>query len=125
MVYIGKDYKAFYPEQKYKYPLSEYLYKELQPLIDDFLYVGDEYSELFISTEILISVFYALKYYSEGESSVWGPLGRYTYQMLYTKKQIETFPINKIIEKLKLYDGISNKEDFIKKYNQFLSTHYF
>lgn len=122
---LMKDYKVFFPENNYKYPLSEYLYKELQPLIDDFLYVGDEYPELFMSTEILISVFYAMKYYRENEGRVWGPLGRYTYQMIYTKKQIETFPINKIIEKLKLYNGVSNKEDFIKKYNQFLSSHYF
>ena len=122
---LMKDYKVFFPENNYKYPLSEYLYKELQPLIDDFLYVGDEYPELFMSTEILISVFYAMKYYRENEDRVWGPLGRYTYQMIYTKKQIETFPINKIIEKLKLYNGVSNKEDFIKKYNQFLSSHYF
>lgn len=125
MVNLMEDYKVFFPEKNYKYPLSEYLYKELQPLIDDFLYVGDEYPELFMSTEILISVFYAMKYYRENEDRVWGPLGRYTYQMIYTKKQIETFPINKIIEKLKLYNSVSNKEDFIKKYNQFLSTHYF
>ena len=35
---LMKDYKVFFPENNYKYPLSEYLYKELQPLIDDFLY---------------------------------------------------------------------------------------
>lgn len=119
------DFKTFFPENNYKYPLSEYLYKDLQPLIDDFLYVGDEYPELFISTEILISCFYAMKNYSEDEKQVWGPLGRYTYQMIYTNKQIESFPINKIIEKLKLYTKVSNKGDFIKKYNEFLSKHYF
>ena len=125
MIDLGEDYKVFFPDQNYKYPLSEFLYKELQPLIDDFLYVGDEYPELFFSTEILISIFYAIKHYKETESRVWGPLGRYTYQMIYTKKQIETFPINKIIENLNLYNNVSDKDDFIKKYNQFLSNHYF
>ena len=45
--------------------------------------------------------------------------------MLYTSKKIETFPINKIIEKLDLYSNVSDKEEFINKYNQFLSKHYF
>lgn len=122
---LASEYNVFFPENNYKYPLAEYLYKELQPLIDDFIYVGDDYPELFISTEILISFFYAIKNYSEDESQVWGPLGRYTYQIHYASKQIERFPIHRIIEKLGLYSNISNKEDFIKKYNQFLSKHYF
>ena len=114
-----------FPDKNYKYPLNEYLYKELQPLIDDFLYVGDDYPELFISTEILISFYYAIKNYTKEANSVWGPLGKYTYQILYTSKKIETFPINKIIEKLDLYSNVSDKEEFINKYNQFLSKHYF
>ena len=125
MVDLIKDYDVFFPENNYKYPLSEYVYKELQPLIDDFLYVGDEYPEIFISTEILISFFYAINNYSEDENQVWGPLGKYSYQIIYTKKQIETFPIYKVIEKLNLYTNIPNKEDFIRKYNEFLSRHYF
>lgn len=122
--YIGK-FAVFFPDKNYKYPLNEYLYKELQPLIDDFLYVGDDYPELFISTEILISFYYAIKNYTKEANSVWGPLGKYTYQMLYTSKKIETFPINKVIEKLGLYSNVSDKEEFIKKYNQFLSKYYF
>lgn len=125
IVDLSRDFNVFFPEKNYKYPLNEYLYKELQPLIDDFLYVGDEYPELFISTEILISFFYALKNYNEQTASVWGPLGRYTYQMGYSNNKIEEFPINKTIEKIGLYAGVSNKSDFIKKYNAFLSKHYF
>ena len=115
-----ESFAVFFPDKNYKYPLNEYIYKELQPVIDDFLYIGDDYPELFISTEILISFFY-----TKDATSVWGPLGKYTYQMLYTSKKIETFPINKIIEKLDLYSNVSDKEEFINKYNQFLSKHYF
>ena len=125
IVDLSRDFNVFFPEKNYKYPLNEYLYKELQPLIDDFLYVGDEYPELFISTEILISFFYALKNYNEQTASVWGPLGRYTYQMGYSNNKIEEFPINKTIEKIGLYARVSNKSDFIKKYNAFLSKYYF
>lgn len=122
---VASCYNVFFPEKDYRYPLAEYVYKEIQPLIDDFLYVGDDYPELFISTEILISFFYAIKNYNEDESQVWGPLGRYTYQVYYASKKIEKFPIHKIIEKLGLYSNISDKEKFIEKYNQFLSRHYF
>lgn len=120
-----ESFAVFFPDKNYKYPLNEYIYKELQPVIDDFLYIGDDYPELFISTEILISFYYAIKNYTKDATSVWGPLGKYTYQMLYTSKKIETFPINKIIEKLDLYSNVSDKEEFINKYNQFLSKHYF
>lgn len=123
MTEISRDFSVFFSDKRY--PLNEYLYKEIQPLIDDFLYVGDEYPELFISSEILISFFFAIKEYNEQVKEVWGPLGRYTYQISHINKQIQTFPINTIIEKLGLYDYASNKDDFIKKYNNFLSKHYF
>ena len=122
---LNIDFKVFFPQKDYRYPLSEYLYKDLQPVLDDFLYVGDEYPELFISSEILISVFYALKNYNEDKVNVWGPLGRYTYQMIYSTRKLEKFPINKVIEKIGLYSNISNKENFINKYNVFLSKYYF
>ena len=122
---LNIDFKVFFQQKDYRYPLSEYLYKDLQPVLDDFLYVGDEYPELFISSEILISVFYALKNYNEDKVNVWGPLGRYTYQMIYSTRKLEKFPINKVIEKIGLYSNISNKENFINKYNVFLSKYYF
>lgn len=119
------NFRKFFPEKNYKYPLSEYLYKMLQPLIDDFLYIGDEYPERYMSAELLISCFYAMKNYDEKGEQVWGPLGRYTYQMIYMSADIEKMPVNKIIGKLGLYDKISNKEDFIQKYNKFLNKYYF
>lgn len=125
MTELVMDFAVFFPNANYKYPLNEYVYKELQPLIDDFLYVGDYYPELFISTEILISFYYAVKNYNDSYNEVWGPLGRYTYQMIYANKDIVSFPINKVIEKLELYSKISNKEKFIEKFNSFLSKHYF
>ena len=45
--------------------------------------------------------------------------------MIYSTKKLEKFPINKVIEKIGLYSNISNKENFINKYNVFLSKYYF
>ena len=66
-----------------------------------------------------------LKNYNEDKVNVCGPLGRYTYQMIYSTRKLEKFPINKVIEKIGLYSNISNKENFINKYNVFLSKYYF
>lgn len=125
MVDISTNFKVFYPEKNYKFPLSEYVYKHLQPTIDDVLYVGDEYPELFINTELLISFFYAISEYSEEATEVWGPLGRYTYQLDFIKKDIEKFPVNSIIDKVGLYDRVKDKKKFIDKFNKFLSKHYY
>jgi len=122
---ITQRFNSFYPEKNYKYPLNEYLYKFLQPNIDDVLFVGDDYPELFINTELLISFYYAISEYSEESTEVWGPLGRYTYQLDYIKKDVEKFPINRVFNKLELYNKVSDKKAFIDKYNKFLSKHYF
>lgn len=121
---ISYDYKIFF-EINYKFPLSEYLYKELQPLIDDFLYVGDDYEEIFISAEMLISIYYAISNYEENDTEVLGPVGRYNYKLTYDNRQIEKLPIGKIINEIGLYKKVTNKEKFIKKYEAFLSKHYF
>ena len=122
---VAQNFNIFYPEKNYKFPLNEYVYKYLQPIIDKILYVGDDYPELFINTELLISFFYAISESSEETTEVWGPFGRYTYQLDFIKKDIEKFPVNTIIEKIGLYDMVKDKKAFIDKYNKFLSKHYY
>lgn len=121
---ISSAFNWLFPDQNYRYPMNEYLYKYLQPMIDDILYIGDEYSDKYTNTEILISISYAIKNYDDGDY-VWGPAGRYLYVLGYSNKDINKLPINDIVSKIGLYNGISNKEDFINKYNKFLSKHFF
>ena len=104
--------------------MNEYLYKLFQPIIDDLLFVGDDYSERFTNAELLISLAYAIENYT-GKDYVWGPAGRYLYILGYGDKDISKLPINGLIEKIGLYDKVDNKEEFLKKYSSFLSKHYF
>ena len=121
---VSSSFKCLFPDQNYKYPMNEYLYKYLQPIIDDILYIGDEYSDRYTNAEILISIAYAIKNYND-KDYVWGPTGRYLYILGYGNKDINKLPINDVILKLGLYSEISNKDDFITKYNNFISKHFF
>lgn len=121
---ISSSFGKLFPDQNYRYPMNEYLYKYLQPIIDDILYIGDEYSDKYTNTEILISIAYAIKNYN-GKDYVCGPIGRYLYILGYGNKDINKLPINSVISKIGLYDEISNKDDFISKYNTFISKHFF
>lgn len=124
MTAISRYFNLLYSDNDYKYPMNEYLYKYIQPLIDDILFIGDEYSERYINTEMLISIAYAIKNYDD-KGYVYGPVGRYLYILNRSKLEITKLPINEVIEKIGLYDELSNKEDFIDKYNKFLREYFF
>lgn len=123
--YSSSYFKLFFPDQNYLYPMNEYLYKYLQPIIDDILFIGDNYNDLYTNTELLISIFVAIEKYMNNQNNIWGPTGRYIYILNYGNKDISKLPINAIIEKIGLYDKLSDKNDFISKYASFLSKSYF
>lgn len=67
------------PEKnRYHAPRSEYLFKRIQPNIDDLLFVGTDYDNIFDIVEILIALYYA--YETENENRVWGPPGRFGWK---------------------------------------------
>lgn len=123
--YSSSDFKLFYPDKNYKYPMNEYLYKFLQPLIDDLLFIGDNYNDQYTNVELIISIFVATKKYNKNPKYAWGPTGRYIYLLSYGDKDISKLPINDIISKIGLYDSVEDKNDFINKYTSFLSKNYF
>ena len=123
--YSSSYFKIFFPDQNYLYPMNEYLYKYLQPIIDDILFIGDNYNEQYTNTELLISIFIAIQQYKNNANNIWGPSGRYIYILNYGNKNISNLPINDIIEKIGLYDEVKDKDDFINKYKSFLSKIYY
>ena len=44
--FISQNFNLFYPEENYKFPMNEYLYKYMQPIIDDILFIGDDYNDI-------------------------------------------------------------------------------
>ena len=54
---------------------SEYLFKRLQPPMDDLFYLGSDYQQAFERFEVI----YALQHVSISDSG-WGPIGRFGYR---------------------------------------------
>tara|TARA_R110002033_G_scaffold171136_1_gene216239 strand:+ start:2217 stop:3965 length:1749 start_codon:yes stop_codon:yes gene_type:complete len=68
------------PDHERQYtPLSEYLYKLVQPELDDMLFLGKGYEDVFDEFEILFALVVADLKKQEG-SYVWGPIGRFGWK---------------------------------------------
>ena len=61
---------------------SEYIFKLLQPWLDDILFLGREYEEMFDRFEIFLALVYADYYYDTSKqfSRIWGPIGRFGWK---------------------------------------------
>lgn len=60
-------------------PLSEYLFKSLQPRLDDALFLGKSYERLFDEFEMLFATTTAV-WRKEHRRSFWGPYGRFAWK---------------------------------------------
>lgn len=65
---------------KYYTPRSEYLFKSLQPEIEDILFLGNGYEELFDRFEVLYALIYADIDQSRKPGFIWGPPGRFAWK---------------------------------------------
>lgn len=76
---------------RYYTPMSEYLYKVLQPKLDDLLFIGKGYETSFDEFEVLFALAVAdLRKQAGGR--VWGPIGRFGW-----KEQRGDGPMSRII----------------------------
>jgi len=78
-------------------PRSEYLFKVLQPQLDDLLFLGRSYEMLFDKFEVFYALIYADLTYDKRNSvfDIWGPPGRFGYK--YHNRR-EGNPFRKIID---------------------------
>ncbi|MGP8475631.1 caspase family protein [Burkholderia sp. PR2] len=60
-------------------PLSEYLFKFLQPKLDDLLFMGKGYEQAFDSFEVYFALAVADKKIQSGQNA-WGPVGRFGWK---------------------------------------------
>ncbi len=65
--------------EKYYVPLSEYLYKLIQPPLDDILFIGKDYESLFDEFEVMLALAIADQRARNGDN-VWGPPGRFGWK---------------------------------------------
>ena len=60
-------------------PRSEYLFKLLQPGLDDLLFLGRDYEQMFDRFEVFLALVHAELEYNP-DNRVWGPLGRFGWK---------------------------------------------
>ena len=83
-------------EKKYV-PLSEYLYKTLQPLLDDVFFVGKKYEYSFDEFEVIFALASAYMRVQRKES-LWGPFGRFSWKRGHQANH----PLARVIEQAKV-----------------------
>lgn len=71
---IGDAFKSLPGHERQYVPASEYLFKELQPLADDVLFLGGDYEQHFDRVEMLVSLECA------SIDGGWGPIGRFGWK---------------------------------------------
>ncbi|MDP3776462.1 caspase family protein [Methylotenera sp.] len=89
-------FKALPGYERNYVPMSEYLYKIIQPKLDDTLYIGKGYERSYDEFEILLALVHA-DIQSKDNGHVWGPIGRFGW-----KHKRHSSPFNELIEKAKL-----------------------
>jgi len=72
-------FKQLPGHERYHVPRSEYLFKLLQPELDDDLFLGKEYESIFDRFEIHLALVNAT-IRKKNETHVWGPFGRFGWK---------------------------------------------
>lgn len=120
------------PDRERQYvPRSEYLYKILQPLIDDLLFLGADYESVFDQFEILFALEYAHIHGKEGHR-IWGPVGRFGWKyhnwgesspFHYVVKEAELHGNEWTPIKAGFFDGsIDRFKEIAKEYSSLISN---
>lgn len=84
--------------ERYYVPKSEYLFKALQPVIDDMLFLGNSYESMFDRFEAFLTLVYA-DLDSGGLDRVWGPPGRFAYK--HRKRGHDSGPYYELVNEAK------------------------
>lgn len=82
-------FKSLPGHERHYVPHSEYLFKQLQPQLDDLLFLGSDYETYFDRFEILLALVIA------DHSGKWGPPGRFAWK--YCSRG-EDSPLHKILD---------------------------
>jgi len=108
---VGKDikdlertdvFKRLPGNEKYYTPRSEYLFKMLQPKLDDLLFLGQDYENFFDIFEVFLAIVHADLTFQK-YSYTWGPIGRFGWK--YSRTSLPGNPFKQFIE-----EAISKKD---------------
>lgn len=116
------SFDIFFPEKNYRYPLCEYFYTRLQPILDDILFMGGSYENKFVTAELIIALFFATRLYTSGSSQVWGPSGRYKF--LLHGNSIKDTDAELIARRMGLFKDIDDIDRFRTLFDSFLGSYW-
>lgn len=113
------------PEHARHYvPMSEYMFKLLQPNLDDLLFLGKDYEIYYDKFELFMSLVHADLADRKGKR-LWGPIGRFGW-----KRDREDDPYEKLVEEIKdkndnwdpiqagLFQEMAGFKTLLQKYNE-------
>ena len=89
-------FKQIPGHERHYVPLSEYLYKLLQPELDDILFIGKGYEQVFDEFEVMFGLAVA-DIRKQNDRHVWGPIGRFGWK----QHNRDNAPLNRIIDTAK------------------------
>ena len=89
-------FKSVSGHERHHVPRSEYLFKVIQPCVEDMLFLGSDYERLFDRFEILFSLVYADRNFSFNDERAWGPAGRFWWK--YSSRDSEQNPFDQVVE---------------------------
>jgi hypothetical protein len=84
-------------------PRSEYLFKLLQPILDDLLFLGSDYEHYFDRFEVLLALVHTDLMQTGPDTRIWGPIGRFAWKY----RSEGTNPLRQII-----YEGERHKDSW-------------
>jgi hypothetical protein len=88
-----KIFKIIPGHENHHTPMSEYIYKLLQPTLDDILFVGKSYEKSFDEFEVLLALVIA-DFRKQSGNHFWGPIGRFGWK----HQNYDRDPLSRIIE---------------------------
>jgi len=91
-------FKQLPGHEKHYVPRSEYLFKLLQPDLDDLFFLGNEYEQAFDRFEVMLALTHA-DLRNQREKHIWGPVGRFGWKYSW-RAGIEN-PLSDIIAEAK------------------------
>jgi len=87
-------FKQFPGHERHHVPRSEYMFKAVQPHVDDLLFLGRDYERLFDEYELMLALTFAdLTFDDRGKA--WGPIGRFGWK--YTSRSREQNPFEVMV----------------------------
>lgn len=89
-----KAFEQLPGHERHYVPRSEYLFKLLQPMLDDLLFLGRDYENNFDKFEVLLALVYADFEKQYKESHFWCPVGRFAWKL----RETHTNPLKEIID---------------------------